>query len=107
VAPRNTGLPGEVQICQTRIVSGIPANLTLADGGTLVLGVDPAALFVGVPFTDLPAAATVTTGCVPRTKTDRCVTNTTRTSNVSSNTLFKNMTSYGPYGFAWRPAAPR
>lgn len=106
VAPANSGLPGEAEICKSRIVSGIPAVLTVAQGGTLVLGIDAAPLFVGVPFSDLPAAATVTTGCLPGVTTDVCFSNDATAFNVSSNTLFTNLTGSGPYAFGWLPSAP-
>ncbi len=106
--PPNPGLPGEVQICQERIVSGIPTQVTLAQGGTLVLEVDPRSLFAGVPFTDLPSAAALaasgTSACLPGASTDVCFTNDD--SNVSSVTLFDNLKTTGPYRFAWLPPAP-
>jgi len=103
----NAGLPGEAQICQKRIVSGIPAPLTIAQGGTLVLAIDPAALFNGVPFTDLPNGATLAgseSGCAPNVQTEKCFTNDD--SNLSSRTLFANLTTTGPYRFAWLSSAP-
>jgi hypothetical protein len=100
----NAALPGEIQICQQRIVSGIPVSVSVAQSGTLVLHIDPAALFNAVAFTDLPAASAVTSGCAQGVVTDRCFTNDT--SNTSSRTLFANLTSIGPYQFAWLSSAP-
>ena len=103
----NSGLPGEIQICQQRIVSGIPANLTVAQGGTLVLRVEAPALFNGVSFTDLPTAAALeastTSACLAGTSTSTCFTDDS--SNVSSTTLFENLQATGPYQFTWLPAA--
>jgi hypothetical protein len=104
VAKANTGLPGEVQICQQRIVSGIPAGFALAQSGQLVLHVDARALFEGVRFTDLPDASSVASGCLAGTSTDRCFTNDS--TNASSTTLYANLTSTGPYRFAWVAPGP-
>jgi hypothetical protein len=104
----NSGLPGEIQICQQRIVSGIPVDLTLAQGGTLVLRVDAPSLFVGVPFTDLPAAAGLAgapaSACLAGVSTDTCFTNDD--TNLSSTILFTNLKTTGPYRFAWLSSAP-
>jgi hypothetical protein len=103
----NPGLPGEIQICEKRIVSGIPAPLTLAQAGTLVLHVDAPALFDGVIFADLPDAAglaSASSGCAPHVQTEKCFTNDD--SNLSSRTLFANLTTTGPYRFAWLSSPP-
>jgi hypothetical protein len=104
----NTGLPGETQICQQRIVSGIPANITLVQAGTLVLAIDAQALLIGVPFGDLPTAVSLAnsraSACSDGGSTDRCFTNDD--SNISSRTLFANLKTTGPYGFAWLAPAP-
>ncbi len=94
----NAVLPNAAQICQQRIVSGIPAPVTLAQGGTLVLQVDAAALFAGVPFSDLPP-------CDPAVSTaDVCFTNDD--SNNSSTFLYSHLKGTGPYRMAWRSSAP-
>jgi hypothetical protein len=94
--------PGSDPVCKERIVSGIPVALTLAQGGTLVVRVDVRALFVGVPFTDLPNAIDVgTNGCWPGTTTDRCFTDDD--SNLSSRTLYANLKGDGPYRFEFLP----
>jgi hypothetical protein len=104
----NPGLPGEIQICQQRIVSGIPVSITLGQGGTLILQVDAEQLFVGVPFTDLPTAASLATStvsaCLAGVSADRCFTNDD--TNVSSSTLFANLKTTGPYQFTWQAAGP-
>lgn len=111
IVATNPGLPGETQICQRRIVTGIPAQLTVAQGGTLVLRIEAASLFNGVTFVDLPTETSLTVptksvnyGCVDGTTTDRCFTNAG--SDTSSNTLFQNLTGYGPYRFEWLSSAP-
>jgi hypothetical protein len=104
----NSGLPGEIQICQQRIVSGIAVDLTLAQGGTLVLGVDAQPLFNGVSFTDLPTAASLVedaaSACLTGVPSERCFTNDAN--NVSSTILFTNLKTTGPFRFAWVAAAP-
>lgn len=104
----NSGLPGEIQICQQRIVSGIPVDFTVAQGGTLVIELQAEPLFDGVPFTDLPGSAELTanaaSACLPGAPTDVCFTNDD--TNVSSRTLFANLKTTSPYGFAWLATAP-
>ncbi len=100
----NSGLPGEVQICQQRIVSGIRAGFSLSQSGTVVLHVDPRALFEGVPFTDLPDSVDVTSGCLPGASAEKCFTNDA--TNESSTVLFANLKSTGPYQFAWLAPGP-
>lgn len=46
-------LPGSEPICKQRVVSPIPVDLELSDGGTLVLRVDPARWFDNVDFAQL------------------------------------------------------
>lgn len=107
ITATNAYLPSADQICNSRIVSGIPAQLTVAQGGTLALRVDAAALFAGVPFTDLPTATTLATNassaCLPDVASQQCFTNDA--SNVSSIKLFENLTGRGPYELAWLASA--
>ncbi len=98
-ATKNSNLPGEFQLCTLRIVSGIAVDLTLAQGGTLVLQIDPRALFLGVPLSDLPAC----TGS-EIDQAERCFTSDEN--NVPSTTLFENLTAPGPYRFAWLSSGP-
>lgn len=51
--PRNPALPGSNPLCRQRIVSPIPFEVRLAEGGTLWLQVDPRAWFVSVDFAEL------------------------------------------------------
>ena len=51
--PRDAALPGSHPICKERIVTPIPTELTLAEGGTLRLVVDPRAWFLSVEFAEL------------------------------------------------------
>jgi hypothetical protein len=108
IVATNPGLPGEIQICQERIVSGIAAQLTLARAGTLVLGLDAARIFNGVRFTDLPSAASLTgnasSACLQGTSTERCFTNDD--TNPSSIAIFDNLQTTAPYQFEWHAPAP-
>ena len=97
-APANMALPGENPICFDRIVSPIPADITLAQGGLLLLRIDPARLFTNVDFSGLPDP----------TADPALFTNDT--SNQPSINLFDNLrgasTMVGAlYQFEWRPAA--
>jgi hypothetical protein len=49
----NPALPGSNPLCRQRIVSPIPFEINLAEGGTLWLQVDPRAWFVAVDFAAL------------------------------------------------------
>jgi hypothetical protein len=50
---KNSALPGADPICRQRIVSPIPLELMLGQGGTLVLRIDPRGLFANVEFSEL------------------------------------------------------
>jgi hypothetical protein len=91
----NTALPGEHPICQSRIVSGIPVDVTLAQAGTLRLQVDPRSLFNGVLMAMLPDCPADTP---PGGPAERCFTNG---DDEPSFALFKNLTATGPYRFEW------
>jgi hypothetical protein len=51
--PRNPALPGSNPLCKQRIVSPIPADLTLSEGAVVRLTVDPKAWFQAVKFSEL------------------------------------------------------
>lgn len=96
-APASSALPGENPICQLRIVTPIAAHLTLAQGGTLVLELDPKALFVNANLGELPSPP----GC----PTDLCFTSDG--SDQPSVNLFQNLRSSGAlYRFEWREGPP-
>jgi hypothetical protein len=95
VVPPGSALPGENPICQTRIVSPIPVDVTLSQSGTLLLHLDPTALFDNVDFSTLPLL-----GGDP-------VLFTNDTTNQASINLFHNLTAAGPvYRFEFQPATP-
>jgi hypothetical protein len=51
----NPALPGANPLCKQRIVTPISVDFTLAQGGTLLVRVDPRAWFANVDFAELPA----------------------------------------------------
>jgi hypothetical protein len=89
----NGGLPGANQICMVRIVQGIPADLTLAQAGKLVLVVDPKALLNNADF-GTQAGALELSG------------DASSQANQPSSNLFDNLKGTGPYRFEWIPPAP-
>jgi hypothetical protein len=88
------GLPGSAQICLDRIVQGIPAHLTLAQGGTLVLVVDPKALLAGAIFPTQSTSIELSGNA------------TDMGANQPSRNLFDNVRGTGPYRFEWLPPSP-
>jgi hypothetical protein len=54
--PKNPALPGSSPICKQRIVTPIPAELTLGEGGTVRLTVDARRWFDSVDFSALTQA---------------------------------------------------
>ena len=49
----NPAFPGQNPICKQRIVSPIPVDFTLHDGGRLLIRIDPSVWFAGVDFSAL------------------------------------------------------
>jgi len=47
-------LPGASPLCKQRIVTPIPVDLTLAQGGTLIVRADPRIWFINVDFAQVP-----------------------------------------------------
>jgi hypothetical protein len=54
IAPANPALPGTNPLCKQRIVTPIPIDFTLAEGGTLLLRIDPRSWFANVDFAQIP-----------------------------------------------------
>jgi hypothetical protein len=54
VPPGNPAQPGANPLCKQRIVTPIRIDLTLAQGGTLLLRVDPKVWFANVDFAQVP-----------------------------------------------------
>jgi hypothetical protein len=76
-----------------RIVQGIPADITLAQAGTLVLVVDPKALLTNANFGTQPGAIELSGDA-------------TSQANQPSANLFDNLKGTGPYGFEWIAPSP-
>ena len=89
-------LPGSAQICSDRIVSNIPVSMHLAQGGTLLLRVDPKGLFNAVPLSTLPSCQ--------GGPAQLCFTSDD--SNEASRSLYQNLVGSGPYRFEWLDSAP-
>ena len=92
-------LPGSSPICEKRIVTPIVVDMTLAQSGTLVLHLDPSALFSNVDFSSLtqlsqdPPAYGFTNDPAKQTQAD--------------TNLFANLRAAGAvYRFDFRPTAP-
>ena len=89
-----TGSGGGDPICKQRIVTPIPAALTIESTGGLLLRIDPRIFFGGIAFSQLPVGAN-TVGYVfsdDPTAPDYFPT---------GQDLFSNLTSIGPYTFSW------
>ena len=54
VPVNDPALPGTAPLCKQRIVTPIPVDFTLEQGGTLLLRVDPRTWFVNVDFAQIP-----------------------------------------------------
>jgi len=81
-------------ICKKRIVSLIPAPVTIEPTGGLLLRVDPCRLFVGVDFSQLPAGATPGTYQFSDDPTAAAYSPT-------GADLYGNLHSTAPYSFTW------
>ena len=83
-------------ICKKRIVSLIPAPVTIQPTGGLLVRVDPCRLFVGLDFSQLPPGATPGTF---RFSDDP----TTAEYSPTGADLYGNLHSTAPYTFSWCP----
>jgi hypothetical protein len=95
-SPAATGsaLPGENPLCEQRIVTPIPAPMTLSQGGTLVLHLDPKALFTNVDFSQLPQISS----------DPPAYGFTNDDTNQPSVNLYANLRAAGGvYAFEWTP----
>jgi len=92
-APAQVGsaLPGSNPMCLQRIVTPILTDITLGQSGTLLLHLDPKALFINVDFSALPS---FTAGPKYGFTNDQ--------SNQPSINLYANLRAAGPvYRFEW------
>jgi len=96
-APANKALPGANPICQQRIVSQIPADITLSQSGTLILHLDPKPLFTRVDFSEF--ANPISTDPLLYGFQDQGMMD----SDEPSIALYANLRSSGPvYQFDWK-----
>jgi hypothetical protein len=92
-SPVGTALPGANPICAQRIVTPIRLDVTLSQSGTLVLDLDPKALFTNVDFSALKQFST-DPAAFGFTNDD---------SNQPSVNLYANLRAAGAvYRFEWR-----
>jgi hypothetical protein len=91
----NPAEPNAVPICARQIVSPISVDITLEEGGTLLLRVDPRLIFQNVDFSELMQAG----ACVAPTFVFPDNANDT-----PSQSLFDGLRSRATYSFTWEPA---
>jgi len=89
-------LAGADPICKKRIVSLIPAAVTLSSQGGLLLRIDPCRFFLGVDFARVPVDAA---SGVASFSDDP----TAATYAQSGAYLYGNLHSSSPYSFSWSP----
>lgn len=89
-------LAGSDPICKERIVTPIPAPVTIAAPGGLILRVDPCRLFTNVDFGLL--APDATSGAYAFSDDPGSAAYTQPSTN-----LYANLRNTGPYSFSWSP----
>jgi hypothetical protein len=89
-------LAGGDPICKERIVTPIPAAVSIERTGGMLLTVDPCRLFTNVDFSLLPAGATPGTFAFSDDPTSADYTQ-------PSKNLYANLRNTGPYTFSWAP----
>jgi hypothetical protein len=92
--PTGAGTGGGDPICKQRIVTPIPAALTIQKMGGLLLRIDPRLFFAGIDFSQLPAGTNTA---------DYVFSNDPSAADYfpTGQDLFSNLTSIGPYTFSW------
>jgi len=88
--PQTSGAAGGSPICKQRIVTPIPAAVTLARTGGLLLRIDPRRFFDSVDFSDLPTDPQSGARVFPDGP-----------GLVAAQNLFSNLHSIAPYTFTW------
>jgi len=86
----STALAGANPICKQRIVSPIPVAIQAQANGSLLLRIDPKALFINVDFAAAEGKGSVYT--FPDDSSDQ-----------PSRNLYQNLHSAAPYRFEWLP----
>jgi hypothetical protein len=87
-------LAGGDPICKERVVTPIPAAVTIQRTGGLLLTIDPCRLFTNVNFSLLPAGSTPGTYFFNDDPTSADYTQ-------PSKNLYANLRNTGPYTFSW------
>jgi hypothetical protein len=90
----NPAEPGRNPICKQRIVSAIPASITLAQGGTLTLRVDPRTLLSGIDFSTLAGDPGDPSAYVFADSPG---------ANQASTALYQTIEEADPYSLGWVP----
>jgi hypothetical protein len=91
--PPSAGRAASTPICKARIVTLVPARLTLQKTGGLLLRIDPRPFFEGVDFSQLP----------PDPRTGDFVF-PDDASVPAAQKLYVNLHSYAAYSFSWSGA---
>jgi hypothetical protein len=90
IPPPNAAMPGANPICRQRIASLIPIDVTLSDGGTLDVRIDPRGMFDSVDFSTLGAPGSGAPLVIPDT------------SSGAGQALYKGaLANSGVYRFTW------
>jgi hypothetical protein len=89
-----SGLAGGDPICKERIVTPIPAAVTIERTGGLLLRVDPCRLFTNVDFSLLPPGAAAGSYQFSDDPAAAAYSPTGRN-------LYNNLRNYGSYAFSW------
>jgi hypothetical protein len=89
-------LAGGDPICKERIVTPIPAAVSIHRSGGLLLRIDPCRLFTNVDFSLLPGGVTAGTYEFSDDPTSADYTQ-------PSKNLYANLRNTGPYSFLWAP----
>ncbi|HWW85863.1 MAG TPA: hypothetical protein VNZ26_19835 [Vicinamibacterales bacterium] len=99
-AGSNKALPGTNAICEQRIVSQVRVDVTLSQGGTLILHLDPKPLFTKVDFAGF--SAPFSKDPLLYAFQDKGTSDT----DQPSVKLYENLRASGPvYRFQWQPAS--
>ena len=90
IPPQNPATPGVNPICKQRIVAPIPTDIHLAEGGLLLLRIDPFDLFAVTDFSQLPG------GPLLYRFSDRI-------DNQADQNVYGNLRTSSTYRFSWQP----
>jgi hypothetical protein len=93
VAPSNPALPGTNPLCKQRIVTPVTIDFTLAQGGTLLLRVDPRKWFQNVDFAQIPADPAVPGQL-------KFLDQTVGPADIA---FYSGIRGTSPYAFTWQP----